>query len=236
MIIFPAVDIKNEKCVMLKQGKADLCTVFYDDPTNAALMWKEKGSKYLHVVDLDGAFNGRPCNIDKIYEMKKKTGMFVQVGGGIRDRYTIESILDKGIDRVILGSVALSDLKLTEWAAYRFGEKIAVSIDTVDDKVAYNGWTSVSNTNKFDLIKKLTSIGVKTFIYTDVSKDGMMKGPDIKGIEQIKNNFDIHIIASGGVSTMDDITHLKNIGTFGTIIGKALYSGNINLEKALEVV
>ncbi len=236
MIIFPAVDIKSGKCVMLKQGKADLCTVFYDDPTNAAFMWKEKGSKYLHVVDLDGAFNGRPCNIDKIYEIKKRTGMFVQVGGGIRDKYTIESILDKGIDRVILGSAALNNLELTKWAANEFGGKIAVSIDTVDDKVAYNGWTSVSSTDKLDLIKKLTSIGVKTFIYTDVSKDGMMKGPDIKGIEQIKNSFDVCIIASGGVSTMEDITNLKNIGASGAIIGKALYNGSINLEKALEVI
>ena len=282
MIIFPAIDIKDGKCVRLKQGKADSSTVFYDSPLDAAKIWVDRGSKYLHIVDLDGAFNGTQCNMEIITQIKKETGAYIEVGGGIRDKFAIENIIDKGIDRVILGSVVLKDMNLVKWAAEKFSDKIAVSIDALNDKVAYNGWTGISDIDKFDLIKSLVNIGVNTFIYTDISKDGMLLGPDFEGIRKINETFNktqnfnmderiiknqtfsedkehntseiftndwehnkvknfnpnqrVNIIASGGVTSINDIITLKDMNVYGAIIGKALYSGDINIEEALEVI
>lgn len=235
MIIYPAIDIKDGKCVRLKQGKASESTTYFDKPLDAALQWKEKGSKTVHVVDLDGAFSGSSCNTDTILQIKSTTNLFTQVGGGIRDIGTIDNYLSSGIDRVILGTAALNNSELVDWAVKKFGEKIAVSIDTLNRKATYNGWTGVSDLNLFDIIKSMTDLGVRVFIYTDISKDGMLSGPDINGITEIMDRFSIKVIASGGVASIDDIKALKSIGVYGAIIGKALYNGNIRLEEAMEV-
>lgn len=235
MIIYPAIDIQDGKCVRLKQGKAEDRTVFYDNPLDAANMWTKKGAKALHIVDLDGAFKGRPCNLDTIFKIKYASGIFVQMGGGIRDRETIETAIEGGIDRVILGTAALNDKDLVQWAAGRYGENIAVSIDALNKKVAYQGWTGISEIQTDSLIESLVSMGIKTFIYTDISRDGMMNGPDFEGIVELKKQFNINIIASGGITTIDDVKAFKSIDVYGAIIGRALYSGSINIEEALEV-
>lgn len=235
MIIYPAIDVKDGKCVRLKQGKADDTTIFFENPADAAKMWVDKGTQTLHIVDLDGAFNGSPRNLEVITKIKKETGVFIQMGGGIRDKDTIRTVLDNNIDRVILGTAALDKKDLVEWSVKQYGERIAVSIDALNKKVAYHGWTGISDISIYDLMESLISLGVRTFIYTDISKDGMMKGPDHNGIKEINNRFNVNIIASGGVTTMDDVKTLKDAGVYGAIIGRALYDGSIAIEQAMEV-
>lgn len=235
MIIYPAIDIKDGKCVRLKQGKAEESTVFYDDPKDAAEIWVRNGAEALHIVDLDGAFRGRSCNMETVFYIKKAYGVFVQMGGGIRDRETIDRAVKGGIDRVILGTAALNDEDLVRWAARHHGDSIAVSIDTLDKKVAYQGWTGISEIQTRSLIGSLITIGIKTFIYTDISRDGMMTGPDLEGIRELKEKFQVNMIASGGITTIDDVKKLKSIDVYGAIIGRALYSGSIDIREALEV-
>jgi len=235
MIIYPAIDIKDGKCVRLRQGRADESTVFYDSPLEAAKLWVDKGAKALHVVDLDGAFSGSPVNMNIISEIKSDTGVFIEMGGGVRDSSAIENIIKHNIDRVILGTAALENMELMKWAVKNFKDSIAVSIDALDRKVAYHGWTGVSQVDVLELIESLVDIGVSTFVYTDIKRDGMMSGVDMGGICEIKQRFNVNIIASGGVTTIDDVKQLKEMDVYGAIIGKALYSGSISLGEAMEV-
>lgn len=234
MIIYPAIDIRNGKCVRLKQGKFEECTYIYDSPVKAAENWVENGARALHIVDLDGALEGRPVNMGLVREIKRNTGAFIEYGGGVRDEPAVELIVETGIDRIIFGTSALKNRPLVKWAAQKYGDKIAVGIDVKDKKAAYNGWTDISDVNMYELTESLIDIGVNTFIYTDISKDGMLNGTDLDGIKSLKERFDINIIASGGITTIDDIKNLKCIGVYGAIIGKALYNGNIKLEDVLE--
>lgn len=235
MIVYPAIDIKDGKCVRLTQGKADMCSIYFESPIDAAKMWVNKGAAALHIVDLDGAFKGEQCNLDIISKIKETYGIFVQTGGGIRDRLSIEKAMERGIDRVILGTAAIQNTDLVKWACGKYGNRIAVSVDSADGRAAYNGWTGISETDSPALVGLLAGIGVSTFVYTDIKRDGMLSGPDFNGIRKINEKFDVNMIASGGISSIEDIKLLNDMGVYGAIIGKALYKGSIRLEEALEV-
>lgn len=234
MIIYPAIDIKDGRCVRLVQGRFNDVTVYSDSPVEMALKWESMGSEYLHIVDLDGAREGEPRNIAAISEVAVKLGIPVQLGGGIRSIETIEIILCKGIERVILGTSAVRDQKLTERAIRTFEKNVVIGIDAKDGMVAIEGWAKTSEFTAVDFAKKMEDMGAGTIIYTDISRDGMLKGPNLKAMEEMVKAVGIDVIASGGVSTVDDIRKLKEIGVSGVIIGKALYTGAIDLKEALE--
>ena len=234
MIIYPAIDIKDGKCVRLAQGKFNDVTVYSDNPVEMALKWERLGAQYLHVVDLDGARYGEPQNIAVISEMAVNLGIPVQVGGGIRTIETIEIVLCKGIERIILGTSAVKDPKLVKLALHNFENSIAISIDARDGMVAIEGWAKTSSFTAIGFAKKMEELGAKTIIYTDISKDGMLSGPNFKAMEEMVREVGVDIIASGGVRSIDDIKRLKDIGVAGVIIGKALYTGDIDLKEALE--
>ena len=233
MIIYPAVDVKDGKCVRLSQGKFNNVTVYSDDPVEMAFKWERLGAQYLHVVDLDGARTGQPQNIAAISDMAVRLGIPVQLGGGIRSIETIEIILCKGIQRVILGTSAVKDTNLVKTALKTFENNIAIGIDARDGIVAIEGWAKTSEFTAVGFAKKMEDLGAKTIIYTDISKDGMLLGPNLKAMEEMVKAVGIDIIASGGVSTVEDVKALKNIGVSGAIIGKALYTGDIDLTEAI---
>lgn len=234
MIIYPAVDIKDGKCVRLIQGKFDKVTVYSDNPVDMALKWESKGAEYLHIVDLDGARTGNPKNIEIIGDMASKLKIPLQVGGGIRNIETIDNLLNKGVKRVILGTAAVRDKKLIEKAISLYGESIVIGIDAKDGKVAIEGWEETSDLSAIDFAKKMENIGIKTIIYTDISRDGMLKGPNIEAMEEMAKQVNVDVIASGGVGRNQDVEDLKTTGVSGVIVGKALYTGDVELEKIIK--
>lgn len=233
MIIYPAIDIKDGRCVRLVQGQFNDVTVYSDDPIEMAFKFEQMGAEYIHVVDLDGARLGSPQNISGISEMAVKLGIPVQLGGGIRTIETIEIILCKGIERVILGTSAVRDQELVKQAIRSFGKSLAVAIDARDGLVAIEGWAKTSEFTAIGFAKKMEEIGASTIIYTDISRDGMLNGPNLKAMEEMVKAVDIDVIASGGVTNLQDIKDLKNIGISGVIVGKALYTGDIDLREAI---
>jgi len=235
MIIYPAVDVKEGRCVRLVQGEFDKVTVYSDNPVEMALKWEQLGAQYLHVVDLDGARTGHVQNIPTISEMAVKLGIPLQMGGGIRTIEMIETILCKGIHRVILGTSAVKDPNLVKNALKSFGDSIAIGIDAKDGMVAIEGWAKTSEFTAKGFAKKMEELGAKTIIYTDISRDGMLAGPNLKAMEEMVNAVGIEVIASGGVSNIDDIKNLKEVGVSGVIVGKALYTGDLDLKEAIEV-
>ena len=234
MIIFPAIDIKEKKCVRLYQGNFSTSTVMAADPITAALEFKSKGAEYLHIVDLDGALSGEIKNLDIIERIINKTGLPFQIGGGIRNFNVIESLIEKGADRVIIGTAALANRAFLESAVLQFKDKIAVGIDARDGYVAADGWTSTSNIFYIDFAKEIEDAGVQTIIFTDIGRDGTLKGPNFDEIEALNEAVSCRIIASGGVKSIDDIKRLKTMKLYGVIAGKALYSGNLNLQDAIK--
>lgn len=238
MNIYPAIDIRKGKCVRLIQGDFSKETVYSHDPTEAAKKWQNKGAKWIHVVDLDGAKSGNPGNIDVIKKIREAVNVNIQIGGGIRDISTVENYLNSGIDRIIFGSSAVKDLTLIKDTINRFGtDKVAVGVDTRQNQVAIHGWTKTSGIIIEEMLGQLKNIGVKTIIYTDISRDGMMKGPNISGIEKVLSFADFSIIASGGISSMTDLEQLAQYeqnGLDGAIIGKALYNCALDLKAVLE--
>ncbi len=236
MVIYPAVDIKDGKCVRLVQGKFDDVTVYSDNPIEIALKWEREGATYLHVVDLDGARTGEPKNLGVITGIAAKLGIPIQTGGGIRSMDTIEYLIGKGVARVILGTSAVKNPDLVKLALEKFGNHIAIGIDARDGKVAIEGWERTSSFSAVDFAKKMEDMGAKTIIYTDISRDGMLAGPNLKAMEEMATSVGIEVIASGGVSSVQDIIDLKNAGVDGVIVGKALYTGNIKLAEALSSV
>jgi phosphoribosylformimino-5-aminoimidazole carboxamide ribotide isomerase len=234
MIIYPAVDVKDGRCVRLVQGKFNDVTVYSDSPVEMALKWEQLGAQYLHVVDLDGAKTGEPSNIAVISEMAVKLGIPVQLGGGIRTIEMIEIILCKGIQRVILGTSAVRDPELVKKALKTFENNVVIGIDAKDGMVAIEGWAKTSEFTAVGFAKKMEDLGAKTIIYTDISTDGMMSGPNLKAMEEMRKAVNIEVIASGGVSKLEDIKNLKDIGMPGVIVGKALYTGAVDLKEALE--
>jgi len=236
MLIIPAIDLKDGKCVRLLQGRADAVTVYSDRPDEVAKRWEEMGAKVIHVVDLDGAFSGIQKNIEGIKNIRRAVRVDIELGGGIRDMEMIEMLLSLGIDRVILGTVAIERPELVKEASRRFPGRIIVGIDAKDGLVAVKGWVEITNVKAKELALRMEDYGVWGIIYTDISRDGMLTGPNIEAIREIVEAVNIPVIASGGVSSLDDIKRLKEIkGLWGVITGKALYTGAIDLKEAIEI-
>ncbi|MBE8950079.1 MAG: 1-(5-phosphoribosyl)-5-[(5-phosphoribosylamino)methylideneamino]imidazole-4-carboxamide isomerase [Quinella sp. 3Q1] len=234
MIIFPAIDLRGGKCVRLIQGDFDKETVYSDDPQATALKWQSLGAKFLHVVDLDGARAGSPQNLDAIKKILDAVKIPIEVGGGIRTLDDAEKLLKLGVRRVILGSVAVENISLVEAAVKNFGDKIVVGIDARDGLVAVHGWEKSSAVKADELAKKIVAAGVKTIIYTDISKDGMLSGVDPKIFSELQKSSGAEIIASGGVKSIEDIRALKAAKIAGVIVGKAIYTGALDLKSAID--
>jgi phosphoribosylformimino-5-aminoimidazole carboxamide ribotide isomerase len=233
MKIFPAIDLRNGKCVRLYQGEFDSSKVVGEDPLQTALSFAAQGAEYLHMVDLDGALNGNVENINSINKIIKELNIPIQLGGGIRSLATIEMLLEKGLSRVILGTAALNNATLVKEAVKVFGEKIAIGIDARNGYVAVEGWKTSSQIEYIDFAKQMEQIGVKTIIFTDISRDGTLSGPNFEATGKINDAVICNIIASGGMKDIEDIKKLKTMNIYGAIIGKALYSGNISLAEAI---
>lgn len=235
MLIIPAIDIKDGRCVRLKQGKMDQETVYSDSPVDMARRWQKMGASLIHIVDLDGAVSGRPVNSKIIRDIIDTISVGVQVGGGIREMELIDSYLGVGAECVVLGTSAIGDPELLKEACSRYPKRIAVGIDAVDGMVAIDGWKTVTERKAIDLAREIEGLPLWAIIYTDIRRDGMLTGPNIDGISDMARNSSIPVIASGGVSNIDDIKRLKGIEPEikGVIVGKALYSGSLELREAI---
>ena len=234
MLIFPAIDLLQGQAVRLYKGDYAQKTVYSDDPVSVAMNFKAAGAGQIHLVDLEGAKSGYTPNLELICRIKKETGLFCEVGGGIRNLRTMERYLSAGIDRVILGTAAVTEEGLVEAAVARFGEKIALGVDLKDGMVAIRGWTSKTDLDAFSFCEKMQKAGVKTMICTDISRDGAMQGTNRELYRQLSERFSMQIIASGGVSFLEDIQALRRMNLYGAIIGKAYYTGAIDLARAIE--
>lgn len=234
MILYPAIDLKDGQAVRLLHGEMDSATVFNDDPAAQAQAFAQAGCEWLHLVDLNGAFAGEPVNAAPVEAILKSVKVPTQLGGGIRDIATIETWLEKGLSRVILGTVAVENPELVRDAARRFPGHVAVGIDARGGRVATKGWAEETNVNATDLAKSFEDAGVAAIIYTDINRDGAMGGPNVDATEAMARAVSIPVIASGGVSSLDDLTALKATGVIsGAISGRALYDGAIDLGEAL---
>lgn len=239
MLIIPAIDLKKGKCVRLQQGLMDKATVYSDDPATTARQWQAAGAELLHVVDLNGAFAGVPKNLDAIRSIRSAVKMSIEVGGGIRDLPTIESLASLGIERIILGTAAIEDPKFVQEACAQFPGRIIVGIDAKDGLVAIKGWAEVTQVKAVDLALQMQDHGVIAIIYTDIRRDGMLSGPNIEATRDLAKALHIPVIASGGVHTMKDIEDLmavRHAGVTGVITGKAIYSGSLDLKQAITFV
>ncbi len=233
MIIFPAIDILDGTCVRLVKGDYDTAHKVAENPLGTAMGFEKAGATYLHMVDLDGAKYGKRINTHIFEEIAKTTNLSLQVGGGIRDLKTCEKYLESGVSRVILGSIAVKNPKLVAEAVKEFGDKIIVGIDALNEMVMAEGWLENSNVNYIDLAKAMEDVGVKNIVFTDISKDGTLQGPNLAGLDAINKAVSCNIIASGGISNIDDIKNLANLNMYGTICGKSLYKGTLDLAEAI---
>ncbi len=239
MLIIPAIDLKEGKCVRLEQGLMDKATVYSDDPAVTAKHWEAQGAELLHVVDLDGAFAGKPKNLDAIKAIRAAVKMSIEVGGGIRDLATIESLVSIGIDRIILGTAAIENPQFVAEACAKFPGRIIVGIDAKEGLVAIKGWAEVTKVKAVDLAIRMQEHGVIAIIYTDIKRDGMLSGPNIGATRDLAKALRIPVIASGGVHTMKDIENLlavRHAGVTGVITGKAIYSGSLDLKEAITFI
>ena len=235
MELFPAIDLIGGCAVRLVKGDYAQKTVYSDNPAEVAKSFAAAGAKYLHVVDLEGAKDGGTPNLETIKNIVENGGLLVEVGGGIRSEEVIQKYLDAGVFRVILGTAAVQNPAFLEEMVQKYGEKIAVGVDIKDGMVAIKGWTEVSAESCFDFCEKLQKIGVKTIICTDISKDGLLSGTNLELYKELSEKFSVDIVASGGVTTLDDVKKLADMGMYGAILGKALYTGNIDLKAAVEL-
>lgn len=237
--IYPAIDIRGGKCVRLLQGDYEQETVYGDSPLEMAKMFYEEGARWIHMVDLDGAKEGRPVHSNLVLQVKRELPLKVQTGGGIRSKKDVELYLENGVDRIILGSSAISDPDFTKQILQQYGSQVAIGIDARKGYVAVEGWTKTSEVHVDTLALELCEYGAETFIFTDISKDGTLLGPNIKAISDLARLTGKEVIASGGISQLDDIEMLNtrtHAGVSGAIIGKALYTKAISLREALELV
>ncbi len=235
MLILPAIDLYEGKAVRLKRGDYTQITVYSDDPPILLKTFEQNGAKEVHVVDLEGARDGTTPNLALIRKMKRSTSLVMEVGGGVRSMDTVKAYLeDAGVDRVILGTAAVTDPAFLEDAVKRYGGRIAVGVDIKDGCVAIRGWTEKSDLDAFGFCRRMQDIGVKTLIVTDISRDGMLAGANLALYENLTNEFSLNIIASGGVSSVQDIAALKGAKVYGAIVGKALYEGTVNLKELVE--
>lgn len=236
MFVIPAIDLKNGQCVRLRQGKKDEVTIYSGDPASTAKKWESFGAKVLHVVDLDGAFTGVQKNLDSIMRIRKSVKMLVEVGGGIRDITTADRLLSAGIDRIIIGTSAVEDSQFVFEACRQFPGKVLVSIDAKEGKVAVKGWEETSSIDAKELAKRVETVGVAGIIYTDISRDGMLSGPNIPAMQEMVDTVGIPVIASGGVAVIEDVKKLLKIDKlWGAITGKAIYSGSLDLREAIRI-
>lgn len=233
MILLPAIDLYEKKVVRLTRGDYAQMTVYNDDPVAQATLFQEAGAQWLHTVDLEGAKDGSTPNYSVIEDICKDTSLKVEIGGGIRSLDTIQKYLDAGVERVILGTKAVTDPAFLEESLDKFGSHIAVGVDIKDGKIAIKGWLETAQDSVEDFFTKLCKLGVSTVICTDVSKDGMLAGTNVDLYRQLSQKFSLDLIASGGVSSQEDLTRLKALGLYGAILGKALYTGALDLKAAL---
>lgn len=241
MRVFPAIDLKEGKAVRLLQGRMEDATVYAENPLEVAKKFREQGATSLHIVDLDGAFAGKPVNDTVIRELVEHSQLKVQVGGGIRSMERIEELLNLGVERAILGTVAVRNPELVQQAVERYSEAIVVGIDAKDGLVAVQGWAETTELEVLDLALKMKAVGVKHCVFTDISRDGMLQGPNIQSTVELARASGLHVVASGGVSRLEDLIKLQEeanqgVSIAGVIIGKALYSGAFTLAEALNVV
>ncbi|MDP3048666.1 MAG: 1-(5-phosphoribosyl)-5-[(5-phosphoribosylamino)methylideneamino]imidazole-4-carboxamide isomerase [Thermodesulfovibrionales bacterium] len=236
MFVIPAIDLKNGQCVRLLQGKEDAVTIYSNDPASTAKRWEECGAKLLHVVDLDGAFTGSQKNLDAIIKIRESVSIDIEVGGGIRDIKKIDGLISIGINRIILGTAVIEKPSLLKDACGKYPGRILAGIDAKDGKAAVKGWVEVTGTDARDLAREMEKAGAAGIIYTDISRDGMLAGPNIPAIKEMVETVSIPIIASGGVSSIKDIISLKEIkNLWGVITGKAIYSGAVDLKEAIRI-
>ncbi len=236
MLIIPAIDLKDGLCVRLLQGRKEDATIYSDDPASTAIRWESCGARLLHVVDLDGAFTGNQKNLESIRKIRESVKMEIEVGGGIRDMERIELLISLGINRVILGTIAIERPELVKEACKRYPDRVLVGIDAKNGLVAVKGWVEVTDVRAKDLALKMQDYGAAGIIYTDITRDGMMTGPNIEATREMVEALNIPVIASGGVSSIEDIKKLMKIdGLWGVITGKALYSGAIDLGEAIRL-
>lgn len=236
MRIYPAIDIKDGNCVRLLQGRFSDITVYGNSPADMAEKWEKLGGEYIHVVDLDGALKGHGVNADAISEICSRVSVPVQTGGGIRTMADIEAKLACGISRVIIGTKAVSDADFVREAVKEYGDKIVIGIDAKDGMVAVEGWEKTSDFTAVEFAKKMADIGVKTIVYTDIATDGTLKGPNVEAMREMAAAVNADIIASGGVGSLEHILALKDTGVEGVIVGRALYTDNVNLTEAIEAL
>ena len=235
MLIYPAIDLFGGKAVRLYKGDYAQMTVYSQDPVAVARGFRSQGATHIHLVDLEGAKSGTTPNLDTVIAIKQATGLFCEIGGGIRSMEVVRRYLDAGMDRVILGTAAVTDEAFLREAVAAYGDKIAVGIDIRDGFVAIKGWTEQSQEQALDFCEKMQTLGVKTLICTDISKDGAMEGANHSLYRSLSQQFHINIIASGGVSSLEDIEKLAKLDIHGAIIGKAYYTGSLDLKTAIEV-
>ena len=234
MLIFPAIDLYEGRAVRLYKGDYARMTVYSDDPVAVARDFKAQGAAQMHTVDLEGARDGGTPNLGTIERIVRETGLFVECGGGLRDMAAIDRAFSAGVGRVILGTAAVSDPALLEEAVGKYGEKIAVGADLRDGRVAIRGWREDSGVTAEDFLRGIEALGVRTVICTDISRDGAMRGANAELYERLQREFGLDLIASGGVSGMEDVRRLRELGLYGAIIGKAYYTGDIALRDAVE--
>ena len=235
MKIFPAIDLYDKKAVRLFKGDYAQMTVYSENPIEVARDFEKCGAEFIHMVDLEGAKNGTTPNLEIVKDIAENTGLFVEIGGGIRSMETVKTYLENGVGRVILGTSAVTDEAFLCEAVSTYGEKIAVGADVKDGYIAIKGWVEKSQYSLEEFLSKMESIGIKTVICTDISKDGAMKGTNLELYKALSEKYSLDIIASGGVSTIEDIKALRQMDMYGAIIGKAYYTGAINLTEAIEV-
>ena len=234
MLIFPAIDLRDGQVVRLVEGDYDRMTVYGDDPLSTAKAYKMAGAEYLHVVDLDAAKDGKQKNLAVIQKLASESGLKLEVGGGVRDEDSAKRYLDAGVTRVILGSAAIENPQFMESLAKQYPGKVAAGVDAKNGFVAIHGWKTITDIVAYDFVESLPQRGIDTVIYTDISRDGKLQGPNIGAYERLSQIKDLQIVASGGVSSPEDIAALAKLNLYAAIIGKALYDGRITLEQALE--
>ncbi len=235
MIILPAIDLLGRKAVRLLKGDYNQVTVYSDSPLEVAEKFKSLGATHIHMVDLDGAKYGTAPNMDIVAEVAEKTGLFIEIGGGIRSMKTVKKYIDAGISRVILGTAAICDEDFLKEAVKAYGEKIAVGADVKDGKIAVKGWLEQSDVTLDEFFLKMQDLGVKNIICTDISRDGAMRGTNLELYRELSEKYSLDITASGGVASIEDVKRLREMNLYGAIIGKAYYTGAVDLEEAIEV-
>ncbi len=239
MIVIPAIDIKDGNCVRLYQGRREMESIYSNDPAEVALRWQKEGAQYLHLVDLDGAFSGVPQNLTVLERILEKVNIPVEFGGGLRDIETIRQVFKMGVDRVVLGTAVIRDRGFLRAAMREFGRQVFVGIDVRDGRLTIEGWESDVEIGPAELLSELQEIGLGGVIYTDVLTDGTLSGPNIRALDELLRNSRYRVIASGGVASIEHLRQLKKLQggkLYGVIIGRALYSGDIDLSDALEAV